>query len=63
MNFANSLKVDQTQPNMGPDLDPNCLSTQMVLLKDFFKRSDFEKKDQNINKKTACKELKQTLRD
>ena len=24
--FANSLEPDQAQPNVGPDLDPNCLT-------------------------------------
>ena len=26
MTFANSLKPDQAQQNVGPDLDPNCLT-------------------------------------
>ena len=33
--FANSLNPDQAGKNVGPDLDPNCL-TLMVFLKDFF---------------------------
>ena len=32
---ANSLYPDQAQQNVGPDLDPNCL-TLMVFLKEFF---------------------------
>ena len=26
INFANSLDPDQAQQNVGPDLDPNCLT-------------------------------------
>ena len=33
---ANSLNPDQAQQNIRPDLDPNCLDTLMVFLKDFF---------------------------
>ena len=32
---ANSLDPDQAQQNVGPDLDPNCL-TLMVFQKEFF---------------------------
>ena len=32
-----------TRATVRPDLDPNCL-TLMVLLKEFFKKDDFEKK-------------------
>ena len=42
--FANSLDPDQDQQNVGPDLDPNCL-TLMPFLEDFLK-VDFEKKHQ-----------------
>ena len=31
--FANSLDPDQAQQNVGPDLDPNCLT---LLKKEFF---------------------------
>ena len=41
--FANSLDSDQARQNVGPDLDPNCL-TLMVFLKEFFEKDDFEKK-------------------
>ena len=34
-NFANSLDPDQAQQNVGPDLDPNCLT--LVFLKEFSK--------------------------
>ena len=33
--FANSLDPDQARQNVGPDLDPNCL-TLLVLLKECF---------------------------
>ena len=42
MTFANSLDPDQDRKDVGPDLDPNCL-TLIVLLKEFFKKVDFEK--------------------
>ena len=29
--FANSLDPDQAQQNVGPDLDPNCFDTLIVL--------------------------------
>ena len=32
--FANSMDPDQARQNVGPDLDPNCL-TLMVFRKDF----------------------------
>ena len=35
--FTNSLDPDQARQNVGPDLDPNCLT-----LKDFLKGVDFE---------------------
>ena len=34
--FANSLDPGQARQNVGPDLDPNCL-TLMVFLKEFLK--------------------------
>ena len=40
--YANSLEPDQAWQNVGPDLDPDCL-TLMVFLKDFFERVDLEK--------------------
>ena len=40
--FANSLDPDQARRNVGPDLDPNCV-TLMVYLKEFFEKVDFEK--------------------
>ena len=40
--FVNSLDIDQDQQNVGPDLDPNCL-TLIAFLKDFFEKVHFEK--------------------
>ena len=58
--FANSLDPDQARQNVGPDLDPNCL-TLMVFLKEFFEKDDFEKKYQQMSKHMknypACIEL------
>ena len=34
--FANSLDPDEARQNVGPDLDPNCL-TLMVFQKEFLK--------------------------
>ena len=41
--IANSLDPDQAQQNVGPDLDPICLKTLTVFLKDFFEKVNFEK--------------------
>ena len=38
---TNSLDPDQARQNVGPDLDPNCL-TLMVFLKEFIEKDDFE---------------------
>ena len=43
--FANSLNPDQDRHNVGPDLDPNCLSL-MVFLKEFFEKLFFVKSQQ-----------------
>ena len=42
-NFANSSDPNQAQQNVGPDLDPKCL-TLMVFLKDFFSKNLILKK-------------------
>ena len=47
--FANSLKPDQAQQNVGLDLDPNCL-TMMVFMKEFFEKDDFEKNQQTTKR-------------
>ena len=58
--FANSLDPDQAQQNVGPDLDPNCL-TLIAFLKEIFEKANFKKKseeDKNTMKNyAACKEL------
>ena len=46
---SNSLDPVQTRQNVGPDLDPNCL-TLMVFLKEFFKKVDYEKNQQTTKK-------------
>ena len=38
--FTNSLDPNQDQQNVGPDLDPNCL-TLIVFLKEFFEKVDY----------------------
>ena len=50
--FANRLDTDQAQQNVWPDLDP----TQMVFLKDFFEKVDFEI-NQHHEKFSGGKEL------
>ena len=50
--FANSLDPDQARQNVGPDLDPNCL-TLMVFRKEFFEEVNFRKK--SIDDKKASK--------
>ena len=58
--LANSLDPDQARQNVGPDLDPNCL-TLMVFLKEFFETVDFEKKisrrQKSMQNYPACKRL------
>ena len=34
--FSNSLDPYQDRQNVGPDLDPNCFDSLILLLKDFF---------------------------
>ena len=49
--FANSLEPDQNRYNVGPDLDPNCLSLCMIVfLKEFLKKGNFEKSQQTTTK-------------
>ena len=45
--FANSLGPNQ---NVGPDLDPNCLTLLIVLLKDFFLKVNSEKSQKTTTK-------------
>ena len=44
--FADSLDPYQAQQNVGPDLDPICL-TLTVFLKEFFKKVAFKKSADN----------------
>ena len=58
--FANSLDPDQARQNVGPDLDPNCL-TLMVFLKDcFLKKKKLKKKKKKKKKQTTKKACKIT---
>ena len=50
--FANSLDPDQARQNVGPDLDPNCLTLDGIP-EFFFKKVDFLKKNQQTTKKSA----------
>ena len=59
--FANSLDPDQARQNIGPDLDPNCLTPRWYLWKDFWENLILNKSadDKKIVKNyPACKELK-----
>ena len=47
--FANNLDPDQTGQNVGPDLDPICL-TLMVFLKEIFEKVYYEKNQQTKNR-------------
>ena len=51
--FANSLDPDQARQNVWPNLVRICLTLRsgMVLLKEFFEKIDFEKKNQQTTKK------------
>ena len=51
--IANSLDPDEAQQNVGPDLDPICL-TLRIFLKEFFKKVDFEKNSRQ-QKSITCK--------
>ena len=48
MAFASSLDPDQARQNVGPDLDPNCL-TLMLFLQDFFWEKSKKKNQQVTN--------------
>ena len=61
MTFAKSLDPGLAPQNIGPDLDSNCLTLVLVvILKEIFKKDDFEK-NQRTTKHTKiyqeCKEL------
>ena len=44
--FANSFDHDQARQNVGPDLDPNCLTPDSVPERIFWKKLIFEKSQQ-----------------
>ena len=54
--FANRLDPDLAGQNVGPDLDPACLTILMAFLKEFFENVEFEKISMK-KKFPACKEL------
>ena len=60
--FADSLSPDQAQQNVGPDLDPNCLTLWWYSWEIFFEKVNFEKKSTDDKKGMqsypACKELR-----
>ena len=43
INFANSLDPDQNRQNVGPGLDPNCLTLWLVFKKEFLEKNNFGK--------------------
>ena len=47
MTITNNLDRDQTQRNVGPDLDPNCLTLMVFLI---FEKKLFKKKQQTTKK-------------
>ena len=51
--FANSLDPDQAWQNVGPDLDPNCLTLCWYSWKMFLEK--FIKKKKSTDYKKACK--------
>ena len=60
--FANSLDPDQDQQNVGPDLDPNCLTILIGFLGEFFEKVIYEKKksaedNKSMKKSSACQEF------
>ena len=46
--LLHNIFKNPTFQNVGPDLDPNCL-TLMVFQKEFFEKDDFEKKNSRQN--------------
>ena len=51
LTFANSLDPDQDRQNVRPDLDPNPLNSNSVVLEWFFGKADFLKKVNNKSMK------------
>ena len=50
-NFGNRLDPDQARQHVGPNLDPIFLDIQMVFLKEFFEKVNFEKKNEQTTKR------------
>ena len=58
--FANSLDPDQARQNVGPDLDPNCLTLWWYSWKIFLKKLILKKihrQQKSMQNYPACKEL------
>ena len=63
--FANRLDPDLARQNVLPDLDPHCMMTLMVFIKEFFekkielkKKALADKRKKNMPNYQACKEVK-----
>ena len=54
--IANSLDPDQAQQNVGPDLDPDCLTLWKYSRREFFEKVNVGKKSAD-KKYLASKEL------
>ena len=48
-----SSMIDKRQ-NVWPDLGPNCFATLIAFLKEFFKKVEFEKKQQTTKSEKNC---------
>ena len=53
--FVNSLDPDQAQQNIGPGLDPNCLTLCWYSWAIFFEKVNLKKKKKSTDDKKACK--------
>ena len=51
INFANRLDPDLARRNVGPDLDPHCLTLCGIQEINFEKKNDFEKYQQTMKKR------------
>ena len=62
--FANNLEPDQDRQNIGPDLDPNCLTLsgsvpERVSLKKLILKKSVAEDNKSMKNYPACKELKE----
>ena len=58
--FTNCFDQDQGRKNVGPDLDPNCLTLWCIPERFFLQKDDFEKNQQttkSVKNSTECIEL------